>query len=148
MDLKIRKMEERDLEPLYKLLSDEETMKYIEPPYTREQTEEFLKNYGLDEEPFIYTAENENGDFVGYVIYHDYEEDSMELGWLILREFWGRGYATRLTEMMIELARKSGKDAVIECDPEQEVTKKIARKFGFEYQGIEDECEVYRLKLR
>ncbi len=141
-------MEERDLDPLYKLLSDEETMKYIEPPYSREQTEEFLKDCGLAEDPLIYTAENEKGDFIGYVIYHDYEEDSMELGWLILREFWGRGYATRLTEMMIEMARKSGKDAVIECDPEQEVTKKIAKKFGFEYQGIEDECEVYRLKLR
>lgn len=91
MNLKIRKMEERDLEPLYKLLSDEETMKYIEPPYTLEQTEEFHKDCGLAEEPFIYTAENEKGDFIGYVIYHDYEEDSMELGWLILREFWGKG---------------------------------------------------------
>ena len=140
-------MEERDLEPLYKLLSDEETMKYIEPPYTLEQTEEFLKDCGLSDEPLVYAVVNEKGDFVGYVIYHDYEEDSMELGWLILREFWGRGYATQLTEMMIEMTRKSGKDAVIECAPEQKVTKKIAKKFGFEYQGIEDECEVYRLRL-
>ena len=38
-------------------------------------------------------------------------------------------------------------NAVIECDPEQEVTKHIAKKYGFTFDEIFDGCEVYRLSL-
>lgn len=38
------------------------------------------------------------------------------------------------------------KQVVIECDSNQEATKHIARKLNFEYQGIEDDLDIYRLK--
>jgi len=36
---------------------------------------------------------------------------------------------------------------VIECDPNQEASKKIALKSGFCYSGRLDNLDVYRLKL-
>ena len=33
--------------------------------------------------------------------------------------------------------------SVDKCDPEQEITKKIALKAGFEYKGIEEDLCVY-----
>ena len=61
MELVIRKMTESDLEQLYRLLSDQRVMEYIEAPYTREKTEQFLQRAGLAEVPLIYAAEKDGG---------------------------------------------------------------------------------------
>ena len=70
--MKIRKFEERDLQDLYEVISDPNVMEYIEPPYTMEQTKHFLQKEGLSESPRILAAENDAGEFVGYVIYHEF----------------------------------------------------------------------------
>ena len=144
--MKIRKFIESDYQDLYDTLSDPEVMIYIEPPYSAEQTKKFLFDYGICDDPFVFAAENDDGKYLGYVIYHDYDDQSMEIGWLLKRSEWGKGYAKELTKMMIEQAKREGKAVVIECDPEQQITKHIAASFGFEYQGEEDDCSVYRLQ--
>ena len=143
MNLTIRKMTGQDLEPLHTLLSDPAVMKFLEPPYTREQTAEFLQS-ALSDEPAVFAAEDD-GTFIGYVIYHPYEEDTMELGWVLLPEYWGKGYASTLTRKMMEMAASEGKKPVIECDPGQEITKHIALKSGFVRTGERDGLNVYRL---
>lgn len=143
MNLVIRRMSQQDLEPLHMLLSDPEVMKYLEPPFTREQTVAFLKA-GLSDNPPVFTAEAD-GTFIGYVIYHPYEEDTMELGWVLLPEYWGKGYASALTRQMMEKAACEGKKPVIECDPGQEITRHIALKSGFVRAENRDGLEVYRL---
>ena len=143
MELIIRKMKEEDLELLHRLLSDPGVMEYLEPPYTPEQTKEFLES-ALEEEPAVWTVEGD-GKFIGYVIWHDYEEDTMELGWVLLPEYQGKGYATALTEQLIAKTAEAGKKPVIECDPEQKATKHIAEKLGFVWSEEYDGLDVYRL---
>ena len=143
MNLTIRKMSQQDLEPLHTLLSNPEVMKFLEPPFTRKQTRRFLQA-GLSDDPPVFTAEID-GTFIGYVIYHPFEEDTMELGWVLLPEYWGKGYASALTLHLMEMAADEGKKPVIECDPEQEVTKHIALKYGFVRTEDRDGLEVYRL---
>ena len=143
--LNIRRFEEDDMQALYELLSDEEVMRYIEPPYSFPQTEAFLHSAGLSRSPLIYAVETANRDFVGYVIYHDYDAESKEIGWVLRRAFWGRGYAGKLTKQLIEKAYSEGKSAVLECSPAQAVTKHIAEKFGFSYRKQREGCEVYQL---
>ena len=145
--MKIRKFVETDLENLYGTLSDPNVMTYIEDPYDMDQTKELLDDVMGSDEPAIFAAEDDAGNYVGYVIFHEYEDDSYELGWLLNKSEWGKGYASKLTEMMIEETRKKGMNAVIECDPEQEVTKHIALKYGFVFDEVYDVCDVYRLKL-
>ena len=140
----IRRMTIKDLEPLYGLLSDPQVMRYIEPPYTMKQTERFLYHAGLSDSPRIFAVE-ENGSFIGYVIYHDYDEGSVEIGWVLYPEYWNKGYASRLTEQLTERAFSSGKAAVIECVPQQEASRHIAMKHGFLYQGNKDGLDVYKL---
>ena len=142
--LRVRRMTEADLEPLHRLLSDPEVMRYLEPPFDRAQTEDFLRRAGLAEPPLVYAAE-ENGDFIGYVIYHAYDEQSVEIGWVLLPEYWGRGYASALTERLIGRARQEQKSVVIECAPAQAATKRIAVKKGFRACGNCDGLAVYRL---
>ena len=63
----IRKMTLDDLDDLYALLSDSEVMRYIEPPFTKEQTVQFLMDAGLSEKPLVYAVED-SGSFIGYAI--------------------------------------------------------------------------------
>ena len=131
--LTIRRLRPSDAEALYRILSDRQVMRYLEPPYDRLQTEQFLREAGLAEPPLVYGTE-EDGRLLGYVIYHAYDPDC-----------WGKGYASRLTDRLVELAHRAGKTAVIECVPEQTATRHIAEKKGFAYVGRTDGLEVYRL---
>ena len=144
MELKIRRMQSGDADELHRLLSDPVVMRYLEPPYDRAQTEAFLCCAGLAAQPLVYAVE-ESGRLIGYVIYHAYDEDSMEIGWVLFPEYWGRGYASALTDRLIDRARQAQKSVVIECAPAQEATRRIAVKKGFRACGICDGLAVYRL---
>ena len=148
MTLLIRNMTAADIVPLYRLLSDELVMRYLEPVYSFEKTVSFLHRYGLTEDPRIYAAEDGHNHFIGYVIYHPYDAESMEIGWVLNRSVHGQGYAQSLTKQLIRRAEDEGKNVIIECTPEQCVTKHIAEKFGFVRIGLRDGCEVYELKTR
>lgn len=143
-DILIRKMKSEDLDDLYALLSDEEVMRYIEPPFSKEKTKVFLQDVGLCSTPLIYAAED-CGAFIGYVIFHPYDKDNMEIGWVLKRNVWGKGYASYLTKVLVEKAQSLGKGAVIECSPQQHATKHIAEKFRFCFVEKRDGCDVYRL---
>ena len=147
MNLKIRKMKNSDLESLYKLLSNSKVMKFLEEPYNKAQTLDFLTNAGMSEPPLVYAVDKDD-DFIGYVIFHDYDDLSYEIGWVLYPCCWGKGYASYLTKLLIEKAFEINKEVVIECDPKQEATKHIALKYGFQYEGVEDDLEVYRLRKK
>ena len=105
MDLSIRRMRKEDLGWLYRLLSDPEVMRWLEPPYSMEQTEAFLFRAGLSENPLIYAAE-EQGVPIGYVIDHPYDEQSREIGWILLPAYWAVSYThlTLPTKRIVEIS--------------------------------------------
>ena len=142
--LRLRTMCRDDLEELYALLSDAEVMRWLEPPFTREQAEQFLQQAGLSDPPLIYAAENAEGEFLGYAIYHDYDDHSRELGWVLRQSAWRKGYAGEMTDLLTVLARREGKDAVIECVSEQTASAHIARRHGFSYEGSANGLDIYR----
>ena len=144
--LKIREFTNHDLTELYNLLSDEDVMEFIEPPFSREKTSDFINRVALIDPPLIYAVEDFNQNFIGYVIFHEYDEDSFELGWVLNKRDWGKGYANELTKAFIERSSKIGKNLVIECDPNQEISKRIAIKNDFEFLGESDGYSVFKRK--
>lgn len=145
----IRNFKAEDSRELYETLSDGEVMKYMEPPYTMEQVKSFIEEAGVSKLPLIYALTSRaDGKVIGHVIYHKYDEESCEFGWVLNHDFWGRGIASEVTEALLNIARQDGwKSCVMECVSEQEATKHIARKFGFTYEGMEDGLEIYRYHL-
>ena len=123
--LHIRRFQPDDLADLFKLLSDKEVMRYLEKPYTLKRTEQFLQEAGLHKHPLIFAVEDMCGNLIGYIIYHPYDESSYEIGWVLYKTEWRKGYAQELTEAMLCDAKQKRKNLVIECVPEQESTKRI-----------------------
>lgn len=143
MDLTIRRMEGSDLGPLTELLSDARVMRHLEPPLSPERSRAFLEAAGLADPPLVYAVED-GGGFAGYVIYHDYDEASVEIGWVLAPRVWGRGYATELTGALLGWARSAGRGVVIECAREQVASRRIAARFGFVPAGERDGLLVFR----
>ena len=143
MNITIRSLRPDDADALFRLLSDPRVMRYLEPPYDRARVEAFLHSAGLAEPPLVYAAE-ENGIFIGYVIYHAYDEGSVEIGWVLLPAYWGRGYASALMDQLIDRAQREQKDVVLEWFPSQEATKRIALKKGFCDHGSCGGLRIYR----
>ena len=129
----IRRFTMDDLEELYSVLSDPTVMEHLEPPFDRKQTVHFLQDAGLCDPPLVYgLVWKPTGRLIGHVIYHPYEQDEYEIGWVIHRDFWGMGIATEVTEALIDSARQQGvKRLVIEYSSRQTTTKRISDKFGF-----------------
>lgn len=146
--LRIRRFRENDFDFLHVLLSDPEVMRFLEPPYSEQQTRDFLDRYGLCASPAVWAVEDHTGQGIGYVIYHPYESDSYEIGWVLRREDWRKGYAQELTAALIRSAQTHTDGLVLECVPEQAATRAIARRNGFVYEGKSENLDVYKLRLR
>ena len=142
--LVVRRFEENDLNNLYLLLSNKDVMRYLEKPFTMERTKEFLFYNGLIDVPRIYAVE-QNKTFIGYTIYHDYDVDSIEIGWVLLPDFWNYGFASELTEAMIRMTKRNNKKVIIECDKKQTATISIAIKFGFSLVECDGNLCVFKL---
>lgn len=145
--LNIRKFTNNDLTELYILLSDEDVMEFIESPFSWDKTANFLNSVALIDPPLIYAVEDFSQKFIGYVIFHEYDKDSFELGWILNKRYWGKGYANELTKAFINRSLEIGKNLIIECDPNQENTKRIAMKNNFEFLGESDGRSVFKRKL-
>ena len=157
--LLVRRFTEADAEALYVVLSDPEVMRYIEPPFSLEQTRAFLRDAGLCAPPLVY-AVLWKGELpasvpargvapslpaspllIGHLIWHAWDENSMELGWILRRDFWGMGIARELTEALLA---QTDKDVVIECCPAQAATRHLAEQFGFLLVSADEMLLQYR----
>ena len=81
----LNELDTAGLDDLCALLSDREVLRYIEPPFSKEKTVQFLMDAGLSEKPLVYAVEDSSS-FIGYVIFHDYDEENMEIGWILKRD--------------------------------------------------------------
>lgn len=107
--LALRRFTPRDLEPLVQLYSDPEVTRYIGGLKAREQVEELLRDRILayyDQHPGLgiwATLERQGGAFVGlHLLNHIHGESDIQVGYVLHRDHWGRGYAT---EMCVALLR-------------------------------------------
>lgn len=80
---------------------------------------------------------------MGYVICHSWGRDAVELGWVLLPEYWGQGLAGRLTDMLLDGLRGRYARAIIECVPENAASLRVALRHGFTYEGTEGGCRIY-----
>lgn len=146
---RVRPLRQEDAGALGKILADPCVMRFLEPPFSQEQTARFVAQCLQASPPPIHTVLLRGEEkAAGYLIFHPYRGRDWELGWVLGRELWGRGLAGELTRAVSARARREGIPAlVLECVPEQAATRRLAEKHGFRLQGREGDLLVYRLPL-
>ncbi len=147
--LRVRRFTPADVEPLFAVLSDPKVMEYLEAPFSLQKTQEFVETCGLCEPPLVYAlVEKSCQEVIGHLILHPYDETSYELGWVLRRDRWGRGYARELTAAVIDFANKEGiGELVMECAPGQQASRRLAEKNGFHLTDETDKLVIFRRKL-
>lgn len=98
----LRDFRASDLDALHRIFSDAETMRYVEPPFTREQTQRFLQDFCIKQKKAFAAVEKSSGALIGYLLFKPCgEPDVFEIGWILHREFWRRGYAFALCAALL-----------------------------------------------
>jgi RimJ/RimL family protein N-acetyltransferase len=143
--LRLRMMEERDLDALAAMFGDAETMRYIGEGKVFNRNETWrsissvlghwlLKGYGMWAVETRATRE-----VIGRVGFIDPEGwPGFELGWLIARPHWGKGYASESAAAAYRYAIDTlGRERVISLiRPGNAPSVRVAEKLGFVRDGM------------
>lgn len=134
--LLFRRYKESDLEDLYEYLSNPEVIQY-EPykPMTMEEVKENLA-WRISTDEMIAVELKSNHKMIGNVYLGKREFETLEIGFVFHKDYWGKGYARESCEELISLAFANGIHRVFaECDPENTASWKLLETLGFEREG-------------
>lgn len=74
---------------------------------------------------------------IGCVSLDRLENGCGELGWILSRKYWGRGYAAEAAKALVQLAGKLGmKRLIAHCDSENTASRRVMEKIGMELKTI------------
>ena len=128
----LRRYVQTDLQDLYEYLSDEEVVKY-EPykPMNMEKAKEELE-WRCSSEEMIAVELKENKKLIGNVYLGKRDFDSLEIGYVFNRKYWGHGYAKESCNALIAEAFSKGIHRIFaECDSNNPNSWKLLEALGF-----------------
>ena len=132
----LRRYQQEDLQDLYEYLSDREVVEY-EPykPLTFDETKENLKwRIGTDE--MIAVELKQSRKMIGNVYMGKREFETLEMGYVFNRNYWGHGYAAESCRTLIRQAFSNGIHRIYaECDPLNERSWKLLEALGFQREA-------------
>ena len=126
-----------DLNDLQEILGDDEVMEYMEPAYTIEKTEAFLRDFCIGRRGALACRHKASGKVIGYILFNG-SDDVYELGWIFNRGFWRQGFAYEAMSALIHHAftqlnaHKLFAEAI---DPVKSVG--LMKKLGMREEGIQ-----------
>jgi RimJ/RimL family protein N-acetyltransferase len=132
----IRKYEEKDLDDLYEYLSDEEVVRF--EPYSALSLEETKKNleWRVSSDEIFAIELKSTGKMIGNVFLGKRECETLELGYVLNRKFWGNGYAFEACYAMCANVFSNGTHRIeANCDPLNSASWKLLEQLGFVREG-------------
>ena len=144
----IRQLAHEDAKMIYILHNDPDVMKYISTNNSEEisldeciSTVVYWQNYYIEHPGLgIWAAQAKtSGDFIGWVALKDLDKtEDIEIGYRLLKEHWGKGYATEASIALVEYAfnvLKLSKIFAVAL-PENKASRNVLKKAGLKYVGI------------
>lgn len=143
--INFRKFTPGDFENLLRLDGDPQVMKHIgngspsNPERTREVLKTIITRYNEWKTFGLWAAElKSDSSFIGWFALKPLpQSENVEVGYRLLREHWGKGYATEGAKKLIEYGfTKCGLEKIVAIThPENESSKKVLRKCGLIEDG-------------
>lgn len=141
--ISIRKLTMGDVNTMFSYSSTDENTHYMltSPFLTIDDTQEFLSKciaeYESEHPRYLSFAVVYNSVHVGEV-FASISEKEADIGWIIDKDYWGKGIATSGAKMFIEyLKREYGVDYFVAyCDARNIASKRVMEKIGMRYAGI------------
>jgi len=141
-----RLWEEKDLENLHTLCSNVRVMEHFPSPLDKEQTEHFLhrlmKVYNETKTCYYAVESLSTSAFMGFigVTYQDYEAPccpAFDIGWRLLPDFWGKGYATEGAKRSMEYAFEhlDLEHIMAVCTSTNKPSERVMQKIGMQKKG-------------
>jgi ribosomal-protein-alanine N-acetyltransferase len=156
--LTVRRYTESDRDNFHSLSGDEDVMRYIRPVQTREQSDSFLEENILfyDDYPMMgrwAVEEKKSGKFVGsFAVIFIPKTNIIQLGYSLLKQEWGKGYATELTRAGLKYVFNSMELPLIYAITEIDniASQKVLLKAGFveELRYSDENKELIRFILQ
>lgn len=128
----LRRYKKEDLQDLFEYLSDAKVVEY-EPykPMTFSEAKENLE-WRIGTEEMIAVELKDSRKMIGNVYLGKREFDSLEIGYVFNRNFWGNGYAAESCKALIAMALSNGIHRIYaECDARNERSWKLLEALGF-----------------
>lgn len=159
----LRRFKKSDLEFMRQLEGDPDVVKCTpyKIPQTIDQTKARLD--GLVEKEGVYAPfgvwaafEKNSKEFLGWFMLMRIEASSPELGFMLVKKFWGQGYATEIAARIIELGFQELQQTTIvaHTNTENISSMRVLEKLGFQYwknilgKGSSDELKVFKLEKK
>ncbi|STX51864.1 GNAT family acetyltransferase [Legionella busanensis] len=150
-------MTEDDLEQVASLNLDPEVRKFFpDGIQTKEQTakriNEFISFYKKYRLPCFVILDKESGEFLGRCGFGSIATGEIEVGYLIVRKFWGKGYATEVLNALLNWGKDNiNTNYIIAFAPlkhraSQRVMEKCNMKYYKKGIGHGVACRFYRIK--
>lgn len=144
----IRKFAESDLAEMAIILSDDDVTALIEPSYTYEQSIAYILENGMGETPSIWAIEfKQIQKIIGYLVFRHFDDDVYEIGWILNKMYWEKGFGSEVTGGMVAYARSAPhiNSIVLDCAMNNMGTKAIALKYNFDYIGTKNGIERFKI---
>jgi [ribosomal protein S5]-alanine N-acetyltransferase len=131
--------EASDVALLHPVVSDPITMSHYPEPFSMEMPEAWIKRsldlYASDGFGRYAVLLKENVEYIGDVgffrsVVNGNEE--IDLGYILDKQFWGKGYATEAAQACVDLARKNRwfKRIVVQMAHSNVASRKVAERLG------------------
>ena len=146
----IREFNKNDVKAAFEYLSDKMVMEYIEPVMTYKKVVSFINKAGIKNKRIFAIVLRDVEKVIGHLIFHKYtSEDIYEIGWIINKDYWNKGYAVEISKKIIEYGFENLEINKIIGETEEENIKsiKIFEKIGMKKVGKnEDGLIVYEIE--
>ncbi len=170
--LLLRPLAETDLDVEIEIGTDPEVMKYIDEPDTEDSVVQQMPNYvkrcaggcigiwcvvdrSTKEKlgtaillPLPIEEDDTNWDLV---VGDELPDCEIEIGYILKRSAWGKGYATEATNRLLKFAFEETplEELVATIDPENTASQRVLEKCGLLYEGMRRayaaECPGFRI---
>ena len=137
----LRKFNENDIDLVFAMRSDADLMRFIrEPQANRAEAESWVKlvssRWAAEKIGFCAVIEKSSKQFIGWCgLWRLKETDEVEIGYALIKDFRGRGYATEASEafLIYGFETLNLKEIVAVARPENRASWRVMEKLGMTY---------------